>query len=134
MTALATLQAAGLDVVAVPDGRLRVTPAARLTDDLRALVRGHRAEILADLAAAPAETLKKAETSGPMPAPGAAAIRERFRRNAAALLAELEALPALTAEQAAEAAYYREVVSPRTRAVPATAPAPIVATEAVPHG
>jgi len=47
------------------------------------------------------------------------AVRRRYRENAAALLAELEALPELTAEQEQEAAYYRSVVSPLHKRTPA---------------
>lgn len=107
MGALATLRAAGLAVEALPDGHLRVTPAERLTDDLRALIHEHKAAILAQLADAERDM-------------SASAIRERFRQNAAALLAELEALPALSQEQEDEAAYYRSVVTPRQRMVPET--------------
>lgn len=140
MGALAELRAAGLDVAALPGGRLKVTPAARLTDALRATVREHRAAILSELAAAPIATaaeacespaparmLTNADTGGGVQAPperdmSAAAVRERFRQSAAALLADLEALPELTPEQAEEAAYYRSVVSPRPRSVPPPAP------------
>jgi len=103
MGALAVLRAAGLQVQVLPDGRLRVTPAHLLTDELRALIREHRAAILAELA-----------PSGPS-AGEVAAIRRRYRENAAALLAELEVLSELSEEQQTEAAYYRSVVTPRPK-------------------
>jgi hypothetical protein len=49
MSALAQLIAAGVQVRALPDGKLRAT--GRLTDATRALIRSHKPEILAELAA-----------------------------------------------------------------------------------
>src|SRR5262245_6852440 len=48
---LARLAAAGIKVKPLPDGRVWAEPAVLLTDDLRDLVRQHRAELLAVLAA-----------------------------------------------------------------------------------
>ena len=118
MGALATLRASGLDVVALPDGRLRVTPAARLTDELRATVRKHRAEILAELAVPLAPTAE-ASAFPPM----GTNPRAYFRAATAVLLAELDALPELSQEQEDEAAYYRSVVSPRQRVAGLQTPA-----------
>lgn len=93
MNALAILRDAGLTLEVLDGDRLRVTPAALLTPALRAVVAEHKAEILAELA--------------PRPWWSPDALRERNRTRAAALLAELEALPERTAEQETEAAYYR---------------------------
>ena len=49
------------------------------------------------------------------PDTGASAIRARYRENAAALLAELDALPGLSKEQQQEAAYYRSLLVPAAR-------------------
>ena len=45
-------------------------------------------------------------------------VRERFRQNAGTLLAELEELLELTANERYERDYYRSVVSPQRGAVP----------------
>lgn len=50
---LALLAARGLSIRPLPGGLLEVSPRDRLTDDLRALIRERRAEILAALGAAP---------------------------------------------------------------------------------
>ena len=50
MSALAQLIAAGVQVEALPDGKLRAT--GNLSDAARALIRAHKPEILAELAAA----------------------------------------------------------------------------------
>lgn len=48
---LALLAASGLTIRPLPGGLLEVAPRDRLTDDLRALIRSHRSEILAALGA-----------------------------------------------------------------------------------
>lgn len=42
----AALQDAGVTVTRSPDGLLHVSPASRLTDELRGLIRQHKAELL----------------------------------------------------------------------------------------
>lgn len=96
MGALATLRDAGLTLEVVDGDRLRVMPAARLTPELRAVVKEHKAALVAAV---------RTRDRWRRPDPGT--IRERNRTRAAALLAELEALPELTADQEQEAAYYR---------------------------
>ncbi len=96
MGALATLRDAGLTLEIVDGDRLRVTPAARLTPELRLLVTEHKQKLVAAV---------RTRDRWRRPDPGT--IRERNRDRAAALLAELEALPERTEEQKAEAAYYR---------------------------
>lgn len=49
MSALGQLIAAGVEVKALPDGKVRAI--GYLTDDLRTLIRAHKPEILAELAA-----------------------------------------------------------------------------------
>ena len=49
MSALAQLTSAGVKIEALPDGRLRAS--GNLTDTTRALIRAHKPEILAELAA-----------------------------------------------------------------------------------
>jgi hypothetical protein len=120
MGALATLRASGLHVEILPEGRLRVTPAERLTDELRALIREHKTNIMAELAAAPI-AVPTAEASVTLPM--GTNPRAYFRAATAVLLAELDALPELSQEQEDEAAYYRSVVSPRQRVAGLQTPA-----------
>lgn len=77
MAALDYLRRAGLAVELEGD-RLRVTPADRITADLRQFVRDHRAELLAELSAAndaqPApEPLQAPAGPAPIPTPAPAA-------------------------------------------------------------
>ncbi|MFT4268572.1 MAG: hypothetical protein QM586_15340, partial [Xenophilus sp.] len=51
-TVLDTLRAAGLDIEATTAGTIKAHPASRLTDDLRGLIRDHKAELLDYLRAA----------------------------------------------------------------------------------
>jgi len=99
--ALATLEAAGLTLEVVDGDRLRVTPVARLTPELRLLVTEHKPTLVAAV---------RVRDRWRHPEPGT--VRARAKANAAALLAELEALPELTVEQEQEAAYYRAVWCP----------------------
>ncbi|MNZ39069.1 hypothetical protein D3C78_565560 [compost metagenome] len=79
MAALDYLRGAGL-AVELEGERLRVTPADRITADLRQFVRDHRAELLADLSAAndaqPANKPPQAPAA-PAPAPTQAPATER---------------------------------------------------------
>jgi len=63
--ALARIAAAGIRLRPLPDGRIWAEPSSRLTDELRALIRAHRAELLQSLAA------------DPLPDPRAEARRQR---------------------------------------------------------
>ena len=77
MAALDYLSEAGLAVELEGD-RLRVTPADRITADLRQFVRAHRAELLAELSAAndaqtAAEPPQGLATPAPTPTPAPAA-------------------------------------------------------------
>jgi hypothetical protein len=109
---LAELSALGVRVWA-DSGRLRYdAPPGVMTAERVAMVREQRAMILAELAGAPT-----GDTAEPM---SVAEWRAECRRNAAPLLAELDALPELSREQVRERDYYRELTGgPRVR-VPAT--------------
>ncbi|MBV2132707.1 hypothetical protein KRX52_07800 [Pseudomonas sp. MAP12] len=78
MAALDYLRGAGL-AVELEGERLRVTPADRITADLRQFVRDHRAELLAELSAAndaqPASEPPQAPAA-PTPAPAAESAPE----------------------------------------------------------
>lgn len=50
---LARIAAAGIRLKPLPDGRIWVEPRAALTDELRALIRSHKAELLQALAGEP---------------------------------------------------------------------------------
>jgi tRNA A37 methylthiotransferase MiaB len=83
MAVLSSLSQAGL-AVAIKSNRLRVTPADRITADLRQFVRDHESELLAELIAADdpqaaAEPLQA--TSAPTPAPLASEAASEPRRN-----------------------------------------------------
>jgi hypothetical protein len=47
---LAKVAAAGITLTRLPDGRIWAQPSSRLTDDLRALIRAYKPELLASLA------------------------------------------------------------------------------------
>ena len=51
---LARIAAAGINLIPMSDGGIWATPSSRLTDELRALIRAHRAELLKAL---PADSL-----------------------------------------------------------------------------
>lgn len=77
MAALDYLRRAGL-AVELEGERLRVTPADRITADLRQFVRDHRAELLAELSAAnddqtAAEPPQATKAQPPLPTPAPAA-------------------------------------------------------------
>lgn len=77
MAALDYLRGAGL-AVELEGERLRVTPADRITADLRQFVRDHRAELLAELSAAndaqtAPEPLQATKAPPPQPPPAPAA-------------------------------------------------------------
>lgn len=91
MAALDYLRRAGL-AVELEGERLRVTPADRITADLRQFVRDHRAELLAELSAAndaqtAPEPLQATKAPQPIPTPAPAAesapeVASEPRRNA----------------------------------------------------
>ena len=97
MSTLTALRTAGLHVEALPNGRLRVAPATRLTDALRALIRDHKVEIMAELVAGERDM-------------SATAIRRRFLEGAALLLAELPPPGRRTENDNDYVAYCRDVL------------------------
>ena len=57
---LGQIAAAGIRLIPLPDGKIRAEPSSKLTDELRQLIRDHRAEIRAALTPNPAKVEREA--------------------------------------------------------------------------